>query len=121
DFMYCDSGMIPWLLILRHLAKTGRGLGETLADRIAAVPVSGEQNFRIEDPAAAIARVEAAYAPKAEARDESDGISLLFEGPWRFNLRRSNTEALVRLNVEAAGDPEKVAQEVAAIGALLSA
>ncbi|MHA3977209.1 phosphohexomutase domain-containing protein [Halovulum sp. GXIMD14794] len=120
DFMFCDSGMIPWLLVAQRLSVTGRSLADLLADRIAAFPVSGERNFRIEDPDAAIARVEAAYAPHALERDDSDGMSLILPGPWRFNLRRSNTEPLVRLNVEAAGDADRVAQEVDRIGALLT-
>ncbi|MSU90165.1 phosphomannomutase [Rhodobacteraceae bacterium 2CG4] len=120
DFMYCDSGMIPWLLVARLLGQTGRPLADLLADRIAAFPVSGERNFRLDDADAGIARVEATYAPRALERDDSDGMSLTMPGPWRFNLRRSNTEPLVRLNVEAAGDAGRVAAETAQIAALLT-
>ncbi|NNU80838.1 phosphomannomutase [Halovulum dunhuangense] len=119
DFMFCDSGMIPWLKLAEEVSATGQGLGALVADRIAAFPVSGERNFRLADPAAAVARVEAAYAAQALHRDDSDGLSLEF-ADWRFNLRRSNTEALVRLNVESAGDASRVATEVARIGGLLA-
>lgn len=120
DFMFCDSGMIPWLLVAQRLSSTGRSLADLLEDRISAFPVSGERNFRIEDVDAAIARVEAVYGPQAVERDDSDGMSLILPGPWRFNLRRSNTEPLVRLNVEAAGDANRVADETDRIGALLT-
>ncbi len=118
DFMFCDSGMIPWLLVLNEMSRTGKSLQDLVAARVAAFPVSGERNFRIEEPDASIARVEAAYAPKAVHRDGSDGLSLEFAN-WRFNLRRSNTEALVRLNVESGGDPARVTAEVQAISALV--
>ena len=119
DFMFCDSGMIPWLLVVQRLGAAGAPLGEAVAARVAAFPVSGERNFPLPDPDAAIARVEAAYAPRAVARDDSDGLSLEMPEGWRFNLRRSNTEALVRLNVESAGDAARVAEETARISALL--
>ncbi len=102
DFMACDSGMIPWLLVAELLGRSGRPLADLLADRMAAFPSSGEINFRLDDPAAAIARVEAAFADRDPARDEMDGLSLAFPD-WRLNLRRSNTEPLLRLNVEARG------------------
>jgi len=120
DFMHCDSGMIPWLLVAQVLSRSGRTLSDLLADRIAGFPVSGERNFRLADPDAAIARVTATYGPRAVERDDSDGLSLTMPGPWRFNLRRSNTEPLVRLNVEAVGDRARVASETAQIGALLT-
>jgi phosphomannomutase len=116
DFVHCDSGMIPWLLVAELLGRTGAPLAELVAERRAAFPSSGETNFRIPDAAAAIARVRAAYEPLALAHDETDGISLAF-ADWRFNLRSSNTEPLVRLNVETRGaDP---APHVAAIAALV--
>ncbi len=118
DFMFCDSGMIPWLLVLARMGAAEAALGDLVAERIAAFPVSGERNFRLTDADAALARVEAAYASRAQHRDDSDGMSLEFEA-WRFNLRRSNTEPLVRLNVESRGDPARVEDEVARISALL--
>lgn len=103
DFMACDSGMIPWLLVAELMGRTGKSLSELVSDRMAAFPSSGEINFRIADPEAAIARVEAALAADRPARDETDGLSLTF-ADWRLNLRKSNTEPLLRLNVEARGD-----------------
>jgi len=100
DFAYCDSGMIPWLLVTELLCVKGLALSETVKARIEAYPSSGEINSKIENPAEAIARVRAAYEPEAKVVDETDGISLEYEN-WRFNLRSSNTEPVVRLNVES--------------------
>jgi phosphomannomutase len=102
DFAYCDSGMIPWLLIAELVSKSGRSLADLLASRRAAFPSSGEVNFRVKDADAAIAAVRAAYAVGAEV-DDMDGLSLSQSG-WRLNVRKSNTEPLVRLNVEAKGN-----------------
>ncbi len=118
DFMYCDSGMIPWLLVAEHVSRTGRSLADLVAGARAAYPSSGEINFRLADAQAARAAFEAAYAPAARAVDRLDGLSLTFDG-WRVNLRASNTEPVLRLNVEAAGDAGLVAAKVAEISALL--
>ncbi|EGJ22328.1 phosphomannomutase [Cereibacter sphaeroides WS8N] len=117
DFYHCDSGMIPWLLVAGLVSRHGR-LADLVADRRAAFPSSGELNFVLEDPAAAMARVRQAFAPEARAVDEMDGLGCDL-GFWRFNLRSSNTEPVVRLNVEARGKPELVAQGVTAVKALL--
>ena len=118
DFVYCDSGMIPWLLIAELICRSGHSLADLVAGRKAAFPSSGEINYHLTDPAAAIARVRAAYEPLATARDETDGLSLEI-GDWRFNLRSSNTEPVVRLNVEQRGNPDLLPARVAAIQALL--
>lgn len=120
DFMACDSGMIPMLLILELMARRGIPLAELVAARRAAYPSSGEINYRVADAGAAIAAVEAALTPEATARDDTDGLSLVFDG-WRMNLRRSNTEPLLRLNVEAQGDSARVAAGVARIEGLIAA
>ncbi len=120
DFMACDSGMIPMLLMIELVCRRGESLKDILAERRAAYPSSGEVNFRVKDQAAVIARIEETYAPKAEARDEMDGLSLSF-GDWRFNLRASNTEPLLRLNIEAHGKPELVAEKLAEMRALIEA
>ena len=119
DFAYADSGMIPWLLVVELICRKGQSLGELLAQRIAAYPSSGEINFRLTDPDASIARVLAHFAPQASKRDDTDGISLEFP-EWRFNLRRSNTEPVVRLNVESAGDAALVTARAAEIGVMLT-
>ncbi|EEK9983682.1 hypothetical protein G3046_004731 [Salmonella enterica] len=103
DFAYCDSGMIPWLLVAELVCLKGQSLGELVRDRMAAFPASGEINSRLAEPAAAIARVEAHFAEEAQAVDRTDGLSMSF-ADWRFNLRSSNTEPVVRLNVESRGD-----------------
>jgi phosphomannomutase len=118
DFMYCDSGMIPWLLVAEYVSTTGRSLGELVAGARAAYPSSGEINFRLADAAAARAAFEEAYAPQATEVDRLDGLSLTFPG-WRVNLRASNTEPVLRLNVEARGDAALVADRVAEISALI--
>jgi phosphomannomutase len=120
DFMACDSGMIPWLLMVELVCRRGESLKDILAERRAAYPSSGEVNFRVEDQAAAIERIEAEYGPRAEGRDETDGLSLDF-GDWRFNLRASNTEPLLRLNIESRGDAALVARKLAEMRALIAA
>ena len=119
DFVACDSGMIPWLLVVELMGRRGTALSELVEARRAAFPSSGEINFRVEDVPAAVARVEAAFAPGAVARDDTDGLSLA-QADWRFNLRASNTEPLLRLNVEARGDAALVAAKVAEIEALIA-
>ena len=103
DFAYCDSGMIPWLLVAELLSVSGKTLSQLVAERISAYPSSGEINNTLADPAASIARVLDIYSSSALSVDTTDGISLDM-GDWRFNLRSSNTEPVVRLNVEARGD-----------------
>jgi phosphomannomutase len=120
DFMACDSGMIPWLLVAELIGRRGRPLADLVADRIAAYPSSGEINFRVSDIAGTVARIRATLEPGAQAVDETDGLSLSF-GDWRFNLRGSNTEPLLRLNVEARGEVARVAAGVARLRALIEA
>jgi len=118
DFAYCDSGMIPWLLIAELVSRSGRSLGDWVKDRFAAFPSSGEMNFQVDHAGAAIKKVLSAYRADARSLDETDGVSLAFED-WRFNLRRSNTEPLVRLNVEGKGTADALAGHVSAIAELL--
>ncbi len=118
DFACCDSGMIPWLLVAELVSRTRRPLADLVAELRAAHPSSGEINFRLPDPGAAITRVRAAHAGKALEIDESDGLGLSFED-WRFNLRSSNTEPVLRLNVETRGDPALLARQVAALRGLI--
>ena len=101
-FAYCDSGMIPWLLVAQIVSESGKTLSALVDQRIGLFPVSGELNYRVSDAKAAIAAVEERYAPHAAIVDRIDGISYEFDD-WRFNLRTSNTEPLLRLNVEARG------------------
>ncbi|MFW5443293.1 MAG: phosphomannomutase CpsG [Methylococcaceae bacterium] len=103
DFFYCDSGMIPWLLVAELLCVQGKTLSAMVAERIARFPSSGEINSKLADPEAAINRVLDAYRADAEHVDTTDGISVEYSD-WRFNLRMSNTEPVVRLNVESRAD-----------------
>ena len=102
DFAYCDSGMIPWLLIAELISTSGKSLSNLVADRFRKFPSSGEQNFTVSDSDQVIATILTKYGDAAEL-DEMDGVSLSFPD-WRFNLRKSNTEPLIRLNVEARGE-----------------
>jgi phosphomannomutase len=98
---YCDSGMIPLMLIAQLVSRAGRTLGELVGGMVERFPCSGEINSRVEDVAGVLARVESAY-PGGEI-DRTDGLSVEF-ADWRFNLRGSNTEPVIRLNVETRGD-----------------
>ncbi|MGC9031152.1 MAG: phosphomannomutase, partial [Desulfomonilaceae bacterium] len=118
EFAYCDSGMIPWLLVLEIMCRTGRPLAALVAERQAKYPVSGEINRVLPEPQAALARVEAFYAPQALQVDRTDGLSLEFP-QWRFNLRPSNTEPVLRLNVETRADQALLQEKVAEILRLL--
>lgn len=105
DFACCDSGMIPWLLVAQILCASGRPLSDLVRERQAAYPVSGEINSRVADPAASIARVEAHFRQVRGQKDYTDGLSFSTE-TFRFNIRASNTEPLLRLNVETRGNRE---------------
>ncbi len=120
DFAYCDSGMIPWLLVAELLCVKGQTLQQLVADRMAAYPASGEINSKLTDPQTAIARVLAAYQNDALIFDQTDGISLEF-ADWRFNLRSSNTEPVVRLNVESKNNISLMQEKTAELLALLRA
>ena len=118
DFAYCDSGMVPWLLIVELISKTGRSLGDWTRDRFEKFPSSGEINFTVADAGASIARVSEAYKAQAQSIDEMDGLSFDCDD-WRFNLRKSNTEPLVRLNLEARGNAGRLQQKIAALSAVI--
>lgn len=107
DFFYCDSGMIPWLLTIELLSITGKRLSELVNGYISAYPSSGELNFRLttHDAATIITDIEAKFSSEQPNKSMLDGLSLDF-GDWRFNLRASNTEPLIRLNIESIGDKD---------------
>jgi phosphomannomutase len=104
-FAYCDTGMVPWLLVLERMSRTGKTLSELVGERMARFPCSGEINRRVPDGRAAIEAVQRQYEPKALSVDFTDGLSMEF-AEWRLNLRSSNTEPLIRLNVESRGSRE---------------
>ena len=118
SFAYCDSGIIPWVLIAELVSRSGRSLGDWVKDRFAVFPSSGEINFKVADADKAIENALSAYRESANSIDETDGVSLAFDD-WRFNLRRSNTEPLVRLNVESKGGTDMLEAHVKRIADLL--
>jgi len=103
EFSYCDSGMLPWLLVVQEISATGRNLSDLVSAMQENYPASGEINRRLQDPRAALELVEKKFGPQARDIDFTDGLSLDM-GQWRFNLRMSNTEPVIRLNVESRGD-----------------
>jgi phosphomannomutase len=111
DHWYCDSGLIPYMLVAKLVSSTGQTLGELVGDMVARYPCSGEINSTVEDVKSVIDRIERDYAPGATI-DKTDGISLEFSD-WRFNLRGSNTEPVIRLNVESRGDRRLVEDKTA--------
>ena len=118
DFAYCDSGMIPWLMVAELVSRSGRSLGAWVQDRFTAFPSSGEINFTVENAAKAIDKILSRYSAEAISIDKTDGVSLTF-ADWRFNLRRSNTEPLVRLNVESRSGADGLSEKVSDISKLL--
>lgn len=119
DFAHCDSGMIPWLLVVDRLSQTGRPLSALLANMRARFPSSGEINFQVSDPRASVERVIERLGSTAAEIDRLDGASLAFED-WRMNLRASNTEPLLRLNLETRGDRDLLMRKIAEISALVA-
>ncbi|MGQ8975349.1 phosphomannomutase CpsG [Acinetobacter schindleri] len=103
DFAYCDSGMIPWLLAMAVLSETGKSLSSLVEEMIAKFPCSGEINFKVADTQTTIQKLFDHYADQKPEIDQTDGVSLNF-GSWRFNVRASNTEPLLRLNIESRRD-----------------
>jgi phosphomannomutase len=118
DFAYCDSGMIPWLVLGQLLSETGQPLSALIGERMRLFPASGEINSKLADAKAAIEAVKARYVPGALHVDYTDGLSVEFKA-WRFNLRSSNTEPLVRLNVESRADAALMNEKTEEILALL--
>ncbi len=113
-FSYCDSGMIPWLVMGQLLSEAGQPLSTLVDERIRKFPSSGEINRKIGDQKAAIDEVRRHFVPGAVSVESIDGLSVAHER-WRFNLRTSNTEPLVRLNVESRGDEALTREKTAEI------
>lgn len=118
DFAYCDSGMIPWLLVTELMSRRGKSLAELVSARMAAYPCSGEINYRVADPAGILERIGEHFRGARAREDRTDGLGMEF-ADWRFNLRSSNTEPLLRLNVETRGDSAAVGRRVAELEAFI--
>ena len=112
DFSYCDSGMIPWLLVAELMCRNGKKLSELVGARVDMFPCSGEINRKVEDSPAILKALEEKYADGEQ--DKMDGLSVAY-ADWRFNVRTSNTEPVMRLNVETKGDKELLAAKTAEI------
>ncbi len=120
DFSFCDSGMLPWLLLAETISQTGRSLAELVDERIRAFPCSGELNFEVSDTDEVIGRVLREFSGDDPVIDRTDGISLEFDD-WRFNLRASNTEPVIRLNVETRADSELLEEKTGRLSDLIRA
>ena len=118
DFAYCDSGMIPWLLIVELMSRTGKTLASLVDERMRAYPCSGEINFKVNNVGESIEKVVSHFNGLSPQMDYTDGVSVEFDG-WRFNLRGSNTEPLLRLNIETRKDPKMVQEKLALIETLI--
>ena len=118
DFAYCDSGMIPWLLIAELISKTGKSLSSLVEERVQAYPCSGEINYTVDDVPSILAKILAFYEKDKPELDKTDGVSLDF-GQWRMNIRASNTEPLLRLNVESRANEKLVWDKVKEIESLI--
>jgi phosphomannomutase len=118
DFAYCDNGNIPWLLVAALVSATGKTLSALVTERQQKFPASGEINRKVTDNKAIIARIEARYATADAKVEKVDGLSVEYAN-WRFNLRGSNTEPVLRLNVEARGNAELMAEKTAEILTLI--
>jgi len=120
DFAYCDNGNIPWLLVAALLSQTPMRMSQLVGERQRRFPVSGEINRKVRDIAAVLRQVERRYAAQEPRIERIDGLSLEFPN-WRFNLRGSNTEPVLRLNVESRGDQELMRQRTQELLALIDA
>lgn len=118
DFFYCDSGMIPWLLVAQLVSTRGKKLSELVNDRMKLFPASGEINRKVADASLAIEEITNLYAADAKSIDKTDGISLEYDD-WRFNLRASNTEPVIRLNVETRANEALMKEKVSDILSIL--
>ncbi len=118
DFAYCDSGMIPWVLIVELISVKGKKLSELVRERIDAYPCSGEINTIVKDSEATLTKIQDYFAELNPVVDYTDGVSLDFTS-WRANIRVSNTEPLLRLNVETRADPELLRRRVLEISLIL--
>jgi len=120
DFAYCDSGMIPWLLVTGLISVGGKPLSALVGERMKAFPCSGEINSRVADPAALLKAIEERYVRDTIGVDYTDGLSMVFDN-WRFNVRMSNTEPVVRLNVESRADEVLMQQKTDELLAMVRA
>ncbi len=120
EFAYCDNGNIPWLLVLELISSTGKSLSALVGERTQMFPCSGERNDTVNNARRIIERMEQHYHSSAALIEKVDGLSMSFEG-WRFNLRMSSTEPVIRLNVEARENTQLMEEKTQEILALIKA
>jgi phosphomannomutase len=118
DFNYCDSGMIPWLLVWQLMSNRHMTLSKMITERMLLYPVSGEINRKVADPEAVLARIEGHFQDTSCQKDYTDGLSVSCKN-FRINVRKSNTEPLLRLNVESRGDRKLMEEKTAEVLALI--
>ena len=118
DFAYCDSGMLPWLLIAELLSNSADKLSTMVAKSQDAYPCSSEINYKVEDVSKTLSNIENYYKPQGAVIDYTDGLSIEFSD-WRFNVRGSNTEPLLRLNLEVKGKNISIAERIAEVEAII--
>jgi len=118
EFAYCDSGMIPWLLVAELISTTGKSLSQLIDARMKAFPCSGEINFKVTDAKACVQHIYEHFEDQAKEITEIDGLSMDC-GNWRFNLRSSNTEPLLRLNLETRADAELMQRQTGVMKELI--
>lgn len=114
DFFYCDSGMIPWLVVTRLMAESGLSLSQLVEERMTRYPISGEINRSVSEPAALLERLAETHRTGACSIDRLDGLSVEYDN-WRFNVRTSNTEPLLRINLEVRDDPRLLVQKTSTL------
>lgn len=119
DFSYCDNGNIPWLLVAQLISQTGQTLSQMIGERAVAYPISGEINLKVRDAKETLAAIDAEYEPQANAVERLDGLGFEFD-QWRFNLRASNTEPVIRLNIEVRSDKALLQTKTGELLAFLS-
>ena len=118
DFCFCDSGMIPWLIIVEFMSAKNLPLSEIIKGIRTSFPSSGEINFDVRDGKAAMVRISEYFGEAALCKDESDGLILTFKD-WRLNIRQSQTEPLIRLNIESRGNRELISKKLDEINTLI--
>lgn len=118
DFFYCDSGMIPWLLVTALMSQSQKSLSQLVSERMKAYPCSGEINYKVDDSQRILEALMEKYQAENPDIDETDGLSLEFDN-WRMNIRLSNTEPLLRLNIESRQDMDLVKQKVTEIETII--
>jgi len=114
DFFYCDSGMVPWLVVTRLMAESGMSLSQLVEERMTRYPISGEINRSVQKPDVILETLAGQHQTDTRSIDRLDGLSVEYDN-WRFNVRASNTEPLLRINLEARDNPRLLVQKTSTL------